>query len=41
MALKCVRCGEKFFADTPIDIIKQHNEKCPYERRSIESEKHE
>lgn len=30
MSLKCIFCGEKFFSDTPLDVIDEHNKQCPY-----------
>ena len=35
MPLKCILCGEKFFVDTPLDIIDKHNQNCPYKRRDL------
>lgn len=30
MSLKCIHCGEKFFTDTPLNVIHDHNQCCPY-----------
>ena len=36
--ITCYYCGEKFFSDTPKDVIELHQSKCPYATREANNE---